>query len=99
VHAGDDGDLGELACGDEARVKGGNDWVVFDGRKGAHVEDSPHLGPAAPDASTATIGAAIAIERGKTDEGTDLFAGQTADLRGLGKQSARYYLADARNGA
>src|SRR5215210_6502071 len=78
--AGDDGDLVELAGGDEAVVEGAHGRIEADGGAGGHPEAGADGGAATGAAALATRGATSAIERSDTDEGGDGLAVQASQL-------------------
>src|SRR5215470_5577269 len=76
AQAGDEGDLLELAVGDEAIVVGLEDGVVLGGgTEHGHVEDAAQLLASAGDAAGAGVLAAVVVVGGDADEGGDLGAG------------------------
>src|SRR6476619_2058479 len=79
--AGDDGNLGQLACGDEAFVEGTDGGIRSNGGEGTHVEDGSDACSATPDAATSTLSAAVAIEWCDPYEGGDLPSAERAELR------------------
>ena len=81
AHAGDHCDFMGLASGDEALIKGANDWIAAPCGYGSHVEGLSNLCTPAPDAPLAFEFAAVAIEGSHTHQGADLLAVQLAELR------------------
>src|SRR5262252_6150803 len=78
-------------------VEGFDRRVGADGGDGGHVQYAPDLGAATPDATAAAYGSAVAIERGQTSEGSNLFAGQGSQLRQMSKQSDRQHRSNPRH--
>ena len=97
THGGGDGDLGGLAAGDEARIEGADRGIAADGGEGRHVQGLADAGAAAEDHAPAAEGAAVAVDRGDTDEAGDLAPIEGAELGQLGEERAGRGLADARD--
>ena len=85
-HGGGDGDFRALSLFDESFVESADAGIAANGGQGCHVEDGSDLSPTAEDGSLSPEGAAVAAERGETDERGDPAPCQLSEFGHLGQQ-------------
>ncbi len=90
-HAGGQCHLVGLSRIHQTLVKGPDDRVEANGNGGSHVQHLTHMRSATPDSASAPEGAAVPIQRGNSDEGSDLIAIQSAQLREVSQKGSRGY--------
>ena len=86
-----------LPCSAQAFVKDPHHRIASAGYQGSHVKCGAYGGPTAPDNSTAFECAAVAIERGDTDQGRDLLSIECSEFGQLSQQCAANDRADTGN--
>src|SRR5665213_2702248 len=86
AHAGDEGDLCRLSVVAQATVELLDGRVVTDCAEGGEVEDVSDLHAAAGDGAIAAALAAVVIDRGDSDQGSGLMAGQAAEFAHVGDE-------------
>ena len=79
----------------QALVEAPQDRVVLACDEGCHVERGTDLGAPAPDGALAPERAAVAVEGGDADQGSDLLTIQGAELGQIGNEGAGDDIADA----
>src|SRR5947207_5652408 len=95
AHAGDKGLLAGFPGGAEFGVMRGDDRVLPAGDERSHVERGAHRRPATGDGAATAQAAAIAVDRGDTDQSSDLATGEPAEFGQIGNQGTQRHLADA----
>src|SRR5512143_201235 len=93
-HASNQSDLCWFTRLAQPCVESFDDGITSAGGQGSHVERCPHAGTTAPDATTASERTAIAIERGDSHQGSNLFTVELAEFREISDQRAAGHRAD-----
>src|SRR5262245_31423771 len=94
-HASNQGNLWSFACIAQPLVESANHSVASAGNQSGHVEDCPYSGPAAPDATMASQGAAVTIERRDTDQSRNLLTVELSEFWQLGDKATANHRTDA----
>ncbi len=95
---GDDGNLGGFASGLEGGIEGFHGGAMADRGDGGLVETDADLGASAADVADAGVFAAVVVEGGQADEGSDRLAVFLPQLRKVGDEGAGHLGADAGDG-
>src|SRR5262245_53203714 len=89
AHAGGDDDLEWLSGGVETVSEGPDDGVATSGSECGHVEGTADGRSSTPDGAFALEATTVVVEGRQTDEGTDLLAIESTELRELSQQRGR----------
>ena len=84
THTSDQGHLGTLTGCSQSFVKSVNGRIVSACYQGSHVKTGPYRGAPAPDAAAAFKLTAVPVNRGDSDQGSDLFTVKLSELRQFG---------------
>lgn len=95
AHAGDQGDLGQLAGVDQPRVEGSDDGVAAGGRECGHVQHTSYVEASALNAPSPFAGAGVVGHGGDAHQGGDLAPVEPAELGQFGDQRAAGHRTDA----
>ena len=95
AHAGSQGDLFYLARSQEPLVEGLDHGVVPGCRQSSHLQDCAHPGPAAPYLALAPHQAAVSVEGGEANQGSDVPAVRGTQFGEFGHEGERHDWADA----